>query len=204
MESRRISMNDIKTMISADTRLNLFQSLSDAADLNAVLDTVARAAFNWGQFDGLLINLADEAKENLVCHWVALPPEFENYRNTFFYYHFPLDAEDLNAECFQSNRAIIADHNDVEHSAGATRARFMRWKMGSICIVPMCAEESGQPFGTIMVLRKKHPILASDTQFLQELMTLAGKRILAAKREQKLLQDKIGLENAARERNQFF
>ena len=198
------SMNDMKTMISADTRLNLFQSLSDASDLNAVLDTVAKAAFNWGQFDGLLINLVDEAKENLVCHWVSLPPEFENHRNTFFYYHFPLDGKDLNAQCFQSNRAVIADHKDVENSSGATRSRFIRWKMGSICIVPMCAEESGQPFGTIMALRRKHPILTCDTQFLQALMTLAGKRILAAKREQKLQQDKIGIENAALERNQFF
>lgn len=198
-----MSVGNTQVVIDDESRLKLFQSLSDAADLRSVLETVANAALGWSEYDATLINLIDDRHENLVCHWSSLPTELATHRDTFIYYSFPLGSNDLNVQCFKTGASVIADRTDVQALAGATWARFKRWEMQSVAIVPIRPVEESEPIGTLMVFRKNRALDGKDISFLQELCKLAGKRIRAAKRQEELAQRERVVTNVINEQTEF-
>ncbi|TCS39284.1 diguanylate cyclase (GGDEF)-like protein [Paucimonas lemoignei] len=198
-----MSVENTQVVIGNEARLKLFQSLSDAADLRTVLETVAAAALKWSDYEATLINLIDDRHENLVCHWSSLPTELATHRDTFIYYSFPLASKDLNVQCFKEGKPVIADRSDVEALAGATWARFKRWAMQSVAIVPIRPMEESEPIGTLMVFCKNRTPHQGDLEFLQELCALAGKRIRAAKRQEELAQRERVVTNAINEQTEF-
>ncbi|CAN5378332.1 hypothetical protein BH11PSE11_BH11PSE11_26270 [soil metagenome] len=181
-------MNQVEGAISEASCLSLFHALSDAPDLSQALEAVVTEALKRVPYDGILVSLIDESQDNLICHWITLPADYDSYRSSFLYYRFPLESDDLNALCYKSGKPLLADSEAVEQSSGATRVRFKRWNMKSLGIVPIRASPDSRPFGTVMVLSNDRPVGESDIAFLQELFGFAAKRIQTGKRQEELFQ----------------
>jgi diguanylate cyclase (GGDEF)-like protein len=184
-------------------RLRFFEALAGSTDLQDELRVVVAEVMAKLGIDGILVNLLDEGRKNLICHWISLPPEFDSYRSSFLYYHFPLASEDLNVECFKSARTILADKGALEKSAGATKVRMSRWKIDFLGIVPVRTSADSAPFGTVMLFRTRQAVTEFDADFVKTIFSLAATRLLTAKHHAALLQHEAAFRLSGLEQKEF-
>ncbi len=122
-------------------------------EMEGLLSIMGQQIEDSDHFDGYLINLIDEAKENLVCEKIKLPDEFSEIESSFYKMNYPLKTKDITIDAFNSCRTLYFDSDSIAEYSGSTRNRFERWKMQYLAIIPIISES--EPLGTILVFKQE-------------------------------------------------
>ncbi len=122
-------------------------------EMEGLLDIMGQEIESSGHFDGYLINLIDESKENLVCEKIKLPEEFAEIASSFYKMNYPLKTKDITIDAFNSCSTLYFDSDSIVKYSGSTRNRFERWKMQYLAIIPIISES--EPLGTILVFKQE-------------------------------------------------
>lgn len=145
----------------------LFQELASKSELDDVLDLFCREIGFLMQFDGYLVNLADEKQENLICEKLKLPAEFKGIESTYLKYKYPFDRGDANLECHLQGEVLWINEQNLSELPGVTQKHFKIWKVHTLVILPLRTDVLA--VGTLMLFSSAgslHPASISQIQTL--------------------------------------
>ncbi len=181
---------------------DLLGEINKLSSLDGLLNKLGEIIFNRSRADGYMINLVDEANENLICEKIMLPSGFEGIQVTYlkFKYSFKVDKE-ANIECFNKKEAVHIHLDNFEVYPESTRDRFKRWKMESMLVLPIIYDE--KPIGTVMIFRQKGAIDKIEVKRLKKMLNYFYWPIKNMMHYSRLLQNEEKIKSAANEREQF-
>ncbi len=139
-------------------------------ELDGLLTIMGQEIEAADHFDGYLINLIDEEKENLVCEKIKLPPEFAEIESSFYKMNYPLKTKDITIDAFNSCSTLFFDTKSILEHSGSTRNRFERWKMQYLAIIPIIA--GSEPLGTILVFKQNDELFKEKVHLVEKLASL--------------------------------
>ncbi|THB75223.1 MAG: sensor domain-containing diguanylate cyclase [Gammaproteobacteria bacterium] len=139
-------------------------------ELEGLLNIMGKEIEGADHFDGYLINLIDESKENLVCEKIKLPEEFAEIESSFYKMNYPLKTKDVTIDAFNSCITLYFDSDSILKYSGSTRNRFERWKMQYLAIIPIIRE--AEPLGTILVFKQEDELNKENVESIEKLASL--------------------------------
>ncbi len=139
-------------------------------ELDGLLTIMGNEIENCNHFDGYLINLVDDEKENLICEKIKLPEEFSEIESSFYKMNYPLKAKDVTVDAFKRRKTLYFDSDTIRKNAGSTRNRFERWKMQYLAIIPIIRDS--EPLGTILVFKQEESLQPVKINYIESIASL--------------------------------
>lgn len=167
-------------------------------ELEGLLTIMGNEIENCNHFDGYLINLVDDAKENLICEKIKLPQEFSEIESSFYKMNYPLKTKDVTVDAFKSCKTLYFDSDSIRENIGSTRNRFERWKMQYLAIIPIIRDS--EPLGTILVFKQEEKLQPVKVNYIESIASLFYDQINNAIFYSRL-KEKEALINTASSRN---
>lgn len=143
----------------------LYKKLYETLDLTERCDLLLPVLAATGVYHGILINIVDPQRENLICRAVSLPDVFHKIRNVYLGFKFPLDRVDANAEVFRTGRPLFINRSNADDYPGVTKSRFERWGAVSLAVAPII--DASEIVGTVLVFRSEGDVEPTDVERLQ-------------------------------------
>ncbi len=174
------------------------QLIGSHIELDGLLTIMGNEIENCNHFDGYLINLVDDEKENLICEKIKLPEEFSEIESSFYKMNYPLKTKDITVDAFNSCETLYFDSDTIRDKVGSTRNRFERWKMQYLAIIPIIRES--EPLGTILVFKQEENLQPVKVNYIESIASLFYDQINNAIFYSRL-KEKEALINTASSRN---
>ncbi|MDM8535493.1 adenylate/guanylate cyclase domain-containing protein [Desulfobacterales bacterium HSG17] len=123
--------------MTLENEKEILTRLCSMTGLDHVLDFLLLEIDREFKFDGFLLNLFDEKQKALFCHKLRLPERLRELEHAYSGYKFDLNANELNAECFKSQKIICADKTGIRQYITKSKERLYRWDMETITAIPI-------------------------------------------------------------------
>lgn len=151
------------TFFSTEQKCALFQRITQAAHLDALLALLGAEIDRLGLVDGYIINLCDATSESLCSLKIRFPVEFRYLEKTYSGYKTSLqgDTQNTSVRAFQSQR--IARLNAHE-GPDSEKKILSRWQVEECAAMPLTIHEDAvaTPVGTVLLM-KQHGLIPAHT-----------------------------------------
>ncbi len=188
------------SVVSDETKRAILSTI----ELDKLLNHFCSAIENLKIFDGYLINILDEGKENLVCKKLHLTHEFRSVENSLLKYKFPINSDYINAQAYRKNTVLFFDAKAIVNLGGNAQKLLGHLKIQHLVIIPLSCSESKSPIGTILAFRQYHNIAESDFYALLSLCKTFHDQIRNARDHHHLQNRQAHIEQIASRQEQFF
>lgn len=139
-------------------------------DLTELLKYFQENLLSLATIDGVLFNLLDPEKENLVCELIKLPPAYYGVEAMYKHYKFPLSQFDANVHAFRDQAPVTVDEFSLDNYSESTKTRFERWKMSQMIVIPVLSSEDVNPIGTLMIFSQEEEVDKTSVAIIQKLL----------------------------------
>lgn len=198
IDPHNIDINKLSA-VSDETKRAILSTI----ELDELLNHFCSAIEGLKIFDGYLINILDDDKENLVCKKLRLTHEFRSVENSLLKYKFPVNSDYINALSYRENTVLFFDAKAIENLGENARKLLGHLKIQHLVIIPLSSSESESSLGTILAFRQHNNIDESNFYILLSICKAFYQQIRNARDYNQLQSRQAQIEQIASRQEQF-
>ncbi len=198
IDPRNIDLSKLSVVTDKTNR-----AILSTIKLDELLNHFCSAVESLEIFDGYLINILDEAEENLECKKLRLTHEFRSVENSLLKYMFPIDSDYINAVAYRENTALFFDTETIKNLGENAQKLLGHLKIQHLVIIPLSCTESESSIGTILAFRQNSNIDESDFYILLSICKAFHQQIRNARDHHQLQSRQVHIEQVASRQEQF-
>ncbi len=181
----------------------LLYSTNATIELDSLLGLLGKEIEFLKLFDAYMIDLADEAFENLVCVKMRMPQKFKDLEKTYKNFNFSMKGDFINVHAFKENCTKIVNVDDIGCYEHYVQVRFKRWEIFESITVPLINPSNLQPIGTITAYCLEDFISSEAEDNLKRISDIFGQSLVNAQKYDRLKSRELYVGKVAAEQKRF-
>lgn len=162
----RLETDSIKK--EQDQIISLVNKLGSTININQIMQVFGSTVCDDNNFDGYLVLLKDESRDNLICESISLPGKLSPLNST--YKGFKVSTGDNNpySNVMRSKEPKIYYQSKVDSYTKFEKHMFALWELRSFMLLPMI--NADKEFGVIVFLSNSRNLQYSEIDSVQRLI----------------------------------